>query len=96
MARRVSAQNGMPIAIAGQTGGRIPRSSCSVTSLASWPRPALRKNAPACSAAPRSCAASRSDVVGGIVPWNYPQTLASFKYGPDLAAGCTIVPEALA
>jgi acyl-CoA reductase-like NAD-dependent aldehyde dehydrogenase len=30
-------------------------------------------------------------VVGGIVPWNYPQTLASFKYGPALAAGCTIV-----
>jgi aldehyde dehydrogenase (NAD+) len=30
-------------------------------------------------------------VVGGIVPWNYPQTLAAFKYGPALAAGCTIV-----
>src|SRR6204780_147231 len=30
-------------------------------------------------------------VVGGIVPWNYPQTLASFKYAPAMAAGCTIV-----
>jgi alkanesulfonate monooxygenase SsuD/methylene tetrahydromethanopterin reductase-like flavin-dependent oxidoreductase (luciferase family) len=30
-------------------------------------------------------------VVGGIVPWNYPQTLSSFKYAPALAAGCTIV-----
>jgi acyl-CoA reductase-like NAD-dependent aldehyde dehydrogenase len=30
-------------------------------------------------------------VVGAIVPWNYPQTLAAFKYAPALAAGCTIV-----
>jgi aldehyde dehydrogenase (NAD+) len=29
--------------------------------------------------------------VGAIVPWNYPQTLASFKYAPALAAGCTVV-----
>ncbi|MBL7487667.1 aldehyde dehydrogenase [Frankia sp. AgB1.9] len=29
--------------------------------------------------------------VGAIVPWNYPQTLASFKIAPALAAGCTIV-----
>jgi acyl-CoA reductase-like NAD-dependent aldehyde dehydrogenase len=30
-------------------------------------------------------------VIAGIVPWNYPQTLASFKYAPALAAGNTIV-----
>ncbi|WP_333618100.1 aldehyde dehydrogenase [Dietzia sp.] len=30
-------------------------------------------------------------VVGAIVPWNYPETLAAFKYAPALAAGCTIV-----
>ncbi|GAA1479800.1 aldehyde dehydrogenase [Gordonia sinesedis] len=30
-------------------------------------------------------------VVGAIVPWNFPQTLAAFKYAPALAAGCTIV-----
>ncbi|KQR91158.1 MAG: aldehyde dehydrogenase [Microbacterium ginsengisoli] len=30
-------------------------------------------------------------VVGAIVPWNYPQTLASFKIAPALASGCTIV-----
>jgi aldehyde dehydrogenase (NAD+) len=30
-------------------------------------------------------------VVGAIVPWNYPQTLAMFKLAPALAAGCTIV-----
>ena len=30
-------------------------------------------------------------VVAAIAPWNYPQTLASFKYAPALAAGCTVV-----
>jgi acyl-CoA reductase-like NAD-dependent aldehyde dehydrogenase len=30
-------------------------------------------------------------VVGAIVPWNFPQALAAFKYGPALAAGCTLV-----
>ena len=30
-------------------------------------------------------------MVAGIVPWNYPQTLSSFKYAPALAAGNTIV-----
>ncbi|MFE4778318.1 aldehyde dehydrogenase, partial [Streptomyces sp. NPDC056716] len=30
-------------------------------------------------------------VVAGIAPWNFPATLASFKYAPALAAGCTIV-----
>ena len=30
-------------------------------------------------------------VVGAIVPWNFPASLAAFKYAPALAAGCTIV-----
>ena len=30
-------------------------------------------------------------VVGAIVPWNFPQSLAAFKYAPALAAGCTLV-----
>ena len=30
-------------------------------------------------------------VVAAIVPWNFPQTLAAFKYAPALAAGCTLV-----
>ena len=30
-------------------------------------------------------------VVGAIVPWNYPQSLAMFKLAPLLAAGCTVV-----
>ncbi len=30
-------------------------------------------------------------VVGAIVPWNFPLLLASWKVGPALASGCTIV-----
>ncbi len=30
-------------------------------------------------------------VVGAIVPWNYPTCLATWKLGPALASGCTVV-----
>lgn len=30
-------------------------------------------------------------VVGQIIPWNYPIPMAIWKWGPALAAGCTIV-----
>jgi aldehyde dehydrogenase (NAD+) len=30
-------------------------------------------------------------VVGQIIPWNYPSLMVSWKFGPALAAGCTIV-----
>jgi len=30
-------------------------------------------------------------VVGHIIPWNFPMLMAAWKWGPALAAGCTIV-----
>lgn len=30
-------------------------------------------------------------VVGAIIPWNYPVLMASWKMGPALATGCTMV-----
>lgn len=30
-------------------------------------------------------------VVGQIIPWNYPILMLAWKWGPALAAGCTIV-----
>ncbi|MEQ8835494.1 MAG: aldehyde dehydrogenase family protein, partial [Lacipirellulaceae bacterium] len=30
-------------------------------------------------------------VVGQIIPWNFPALIAAWKWGPALAAGCTIV-----
>ncbi|NLU70488.1 aldehyde dehydrogenase family protein [Streptomyces sp. HNM0574] len=32
-----------------------------------------------------------SGVVGAVVPWNFPLTLAGWKLAPALAAGCTVV-----
>jgi aldehyde dehydrogenase (NAD+) len=30
-------------------------------------------------------------VVGQIIPWNFPLVMLSWKLGPALAAGCTVV-----
>lgn len=30
-------------------------------------------------------------VVGQIIPWNYPFLMISWKWGPALATGCTVV-----
>src|SRR5207237_6050507 len=30
-------------------------------------------------------------VVGAIVPWNFPLNIASWKFAPALAAGCTVI-----
>jgi aldehyde dehydrogenase (NAD+) len=30
-------------------------------------------------------------VVGQIIPWNYPLMMLAWKWGPALAAGCTLV-----
>jgi len=30
-------------------------------------------------------------VIGAIVPWNFPLNIASWKFAPALAAGCTVV-----
>lgn len=30
-------------------------------------------------------------VVGQIIPWNYPLMMVSWKLGPALATGCTVV-----
>jgi len=30
-------------------------------------------------------------VVGQIIPWNFPAVMATWKLGPALATGCTVV-----
>jgi acyl-CoA reductase-like NAD-dependent aldehyde dehydrogenase len=89
-ARRVSAQNGMPIAIARQIEAVFPAAMCRYyaglaretqfveqrTGLLGGDIEVLRKPV---------------GVVGAIVPWNFPQTLTFWKLAPLLAAGCTVV-----
>jgi acyl-CoA reductase-like NAD-dependent aldehyde dehydrogenase len=88
--RLVSMQNGMPIALSPLIEGMTPVGTLRYMV-------SLLDNSPAEEEVSRFLGGDliiRHEpigVVGGIVPWNYPQTLASFKYAPALAAGCTIV-----
>ena len=90
MARRVSMQNGMPIAVSGLLEGAFPvmviRYIGGLLAGATFEeeRPGVLGGTIIVRREPIGVAA-------GIVPWNYPQTLAAFKYAPALAAGCTIV-----
>ncbi|ALL79616.1 aldehyde dehydrogenase (plasmid) [Pseudonocardia sp. EC080610-09] len=90
MARRVSSQNGMPISVATQLEGVFPQvllryyaGLIRATELDEV-RDGLMGGRIRVTRRPIG-------VVAGIVPWNYPQTLAAFKLGPALAMGCAIV-----
>jgi acyl-CoA reductase-like NAD-dependent aldehyde dehydrogenase len=88
--RLVSTQNGMPIALSPVIEGMTPVGTLRYTA-------SLLADSPVEEETSRFLGGDliiRHEpvgVVGGIVPWNYPQTLSSFKYAPALAAGCTIV-----
>jgi len=88
--RRVSAQNGMPIALSPTIEGMTPVGTIRyvVGLLADAP---VEEEVPRFLGGKLIIRREPVGVVGAIVPWNYPQTLASFKYAPALAAGCTVV-----
>jgi acyl-CoA reductase-like NAD-dependent aldehyde dehydrogenase len=90
LARTVSMQNGMPIAVAQQLE-------------AAYPVAVLRYYGELIRQLPMS---ERRDglfggsilverrpvgVIGAVVPWNFPQALTALKLAPALAAGCTLV-----
>ncbi|MFZ2528659.1 MAG: aldehyde dehydrogenase [Rhodococcus sp. (in: high G+C Gram-positive bacteria)] len=87
---RVSAQNGMPVAVARQLEGAFP-----VVLLRYYARlareTALEETRAGLFGGTTLVRREPLGVVGAIVPWNFPQTLAAFKYAPALAAGCTLV-----
>lgn len=90
IAKRISAQNGMPISIARQLEPGFPLAvlryfaSLCATATVEEARPHLFGGTTIVRREPIG-------VVGAIVPWNFPQTLGSLKYAPAMAAGCTIV-----
>jgi len=88
--RLVSMQNGMPIALSPLIEGMTPVGTLRyiVSLLANSP---VEEEAARFLGGHLIIRHEPAGVVGAIVPWNYPQTLASFKYAPALAAGCTIV-----
>ncbi|WP_067707046.1 aldehyde dehydrogenase [Nocardia yamanashiensis] len=90
MVRRVSGQNGMPIRFGKPVEGTVP-----ATMLRYYAE--LIRQLPTAEVR-RSLVVGKTEVrreplgvVGAIVPWNFPQTLAFFKIAPALAAGCTVV-----
>jgi len=88
--RLVSMQNGMPIALSPVIEGMTPVGTLRFIAslLAQSP---VEREVPRFLGGDLIIRHEPAGVVAGIVPWNYPQTLASFKYAPALAAGCTIV-----
>jgi acyl-CoA reductase-like NAD-dependent aldehyde dehydrogenase len=90
LAQSVSMQNGMPIAVADQLesgyGVGVLRY---YAALAGGLQPEESRPSPL-----GSTTLVRRDpigVVGAIVPWNFPVVLSVMKFGPALAAGCTVV-----
>lgn len=89
LAALVSAQNGMPISVAGQLEAVYPPTLLRYyADLAEAQGPDVRDGM---FGGTVEVQRSPLGVVGAIAPWNFPQTLASFKYAPALAAGCTLV-----
>jgi acyl-CoA reductase-like NAD-dependent aldehyde dehydrogenase len=90
MAQRVSAQNGMPITLSSRTEAGSPAgllgyyAHLARTMFADDVRPGARGGSTIVRRVPVG-------VIGAIVPWNYPQTLAFTKLAPAMAAGCTVV-----
>jgi acyl-CoA reductase-like NAD-dependent aldehyde dehydrogenase len=85
----VSAQNGMPIAIARQLESFPPMLFRYYAGLIrEQPVEEVRDGILASTVTVRR---SPVGVVAAIIPWNVPQSLTATKVGPGLAAGCTLV-----
>jgi acyl-CoA reductase-like NAD-dependent aldehyde dehydrogenase len=90
MARRVSAQNGMPLTIALQLEAAF--SPMLLRYYASVVRQApVEESHPHLLGGTTVVRREPIGVVAAIAPWNFPQTLAAFKHAPALAAGATLV-----
>ncbi|MFO7252851.1 MAG: aldehyde dehydrogenase [Actinomycetes bacterium] len=88
--RLVSMQNGMPIALSPIIEGMNPVGT--LRYMASLlPNSPIEEETSRFLGGDLAIRYEPMGVIAGIVPWNYPQTLSSFKYAPALAAGNTIV-----
>jgi geranial dehydrogenase len=90
LAQSVSMQNGMPIAVADQL-----ESGYGVGVLRYYAALAaglqIEERRPSPLGSTTLVRREPIGVVGAIVPWNFPVVLSIMKFGPALAAGCTIV-----
>ncbi|MDT0508437.1 aldehyde dehydrogenase [Novosphingobium sp. MMS21-SN21R] len=90
IARAVSAQNGMPLAVSGPLEGQF---SIGVMQYYAGLAGALGQPDVRPSQMGKETLVERTPigVVAAIVPWNFPVTLALNKVAPAMAAGCTLV-----
>ncbi|AMA00896.1 aldehyde dehydrogenase [Corynebacterium glutamicum] len=87
---RVSAQNGMPVAVAAQLEIGYPSAILRYyADLAS--KAEFSEIRPGMFGGEIEVRRQPIGVVAAIVPWNFPQALTMFKLAPALATGCTIV-----
>ncbi|MBA4355785.1 MAG: aldehyde dehydrogenase, partial [Novosphingobium sp.] len=90
IARAVSAQNGMPLAVSGPLEGQFAIGVVQYYAglAGSLGQPDVRP-----SQMGKETLVERTPigVVAAIVPWNFPVTLALNKVAPAMAAGCTLV-----
>ncbi|MEQ4723661.1 aldehyde dehydrogenase [Nonomuraea sp. B19D2] len=87
---RVSAQNGMPVAVARQLETGYP--SAVLRYYAGLARQAaFDETRPGLFGGSIQVRRVPVGVVAGIVPWNFPQALSMFKLAPAMATGCTLV-----
>ena len=89
-AHRVSLQNGMPISFALMVEGVFPAVLARYYAGLIRQTP-LQEDRPGLLGGTVHVVSKPVGVVGAIVPWNYPQSLAMIKLAPALAAGCTVV-----
>lgn len=93
LAELESLDNGKPKLAA--LAADIPGSAEMIRYFAGWATKIEGTRVPLASSAPGEYFAYTDrapiGVVGQIIPWNYPLMMASWKLGPALAAGCTVV-----
>ncbi|MEU1371846.1 aldehyde dehydrogenase [Streptomyces sp. NPDC005803] len=90
MARRVSAQNGMPYSTSINFEAAVPAGVLRYYAALLEQTPTEERRAGAMGGT-TLIHRTPLGVVAAIVPWNFPQTLTFFKLAPALAAGNTIV-----
>lgn len=90
IARRVSSQNGLPVAVSQQVEAGFPAMLLRYYAAMIRDRDP-EEHRPGLLGGSTLVRREPIGVAGAIVPWNYPQFLAAFKYAPALAAGCAVV-----
>ncbi|MFF5264283.1 aldehyde dehydrogenase [Actinomadura viridis] len=88
-AELVSAQNGMPMAVASQLEARYP--ALLLRYYADLVAGQREEDREGLLGGTIKVLREPVGVVAAIVPWNFPQTLGFMKIAPALAAGCTVV-----